>query len=97
MTPLVDTIKGLKDYDFDPNCMYIIVRYDIMTSNSVAAREHLLRLRRVYNKNIGYSKLFAPSTLTLADIDTAIQAMEKNDTYRSRQPDLNEIDKAGPQ
>lgn len=62
LKPYVDKIKTLKDYDKDPNCLYLVVVYDVNTHNDAQASQNYSRFNEVYNNKVGLdSKLSSES------------------------------------
>jgi hypothetical protein len=44
----VNTIKKLPNYQNDPNCLYVIVKYYINTNNAISAQNYLNNFNHVY-------------------------------------------------
>lgn len=64
---VVSTITGLKNYDHDPNCLYIVLVYTIATGDPTASQSYLNKYTQVYDPDIGLSKAF---TAQLIPLDT---------------------------
>jgi len=58
----VTKIMGLPNYQQDPNCLYVIVKYYLVGGNGSQAQKYLTLLNKVYNPAVGYSsKLGSPT------------------------------------
>lgn len=64
---VVDKITALKDYDLDPNCLYITLQYSIAAGDATTSSAYLGKLEQVYNSAVGFSGAF---TVKLASIAT---------------------------
>ncbi len=73
----ISDIKALKDYDQDPNCMFIITTLYANTNQFVKAREALAHLKIIYVSNEVIQKWFGPYAQTLEEVGTYIINSEK--------------------
>ena len=64
---VVGTIEGLKNYNRDPNCLYIVLVYTIATGDPVASQNYLNEYTQVYDPAIGLSPSF---TVSIQPLDT---------------------------
>ena len=61
---LTQKIKEMKDYDRDPNCLYVLLKYNLSKNLSNNNDTYMSRLEKVYDPNTGFSREFSnPSSL----------------------------------
>jgi hypothetical protein len=56
LAPIVASIQKLPNYQYDPNCLYILVSYYANTSNTASASMYLNDLEKVYKPYQPFSK-----------------------------------------
>lgn len=91
---IVDDIKKLPNHNDDPNCVYVLARFALMTGDGAAARTQLERLKYFDVRN--YNRALQPVVMSLEDIENAVVVLEKRaQSMKKVMIDYNEIDKAG--
>ena len=51
-----DTVTQLKDYETDPNCLYIVADYYLTAGDLVQGKAYMDKLNKVYNPKVGISQ-----------------------------------------
>jgi hypothetical protein len=59
----VDKVSALKDYDRDPNCLYIVLQYSIAAGDAVASSKYMSEFDQVYDPVAGFSDAFTASVM----------------------------------
>ena len=83
---VVKTIRAKHNFDRDPNCMYVVVSYDIYTSNITSARDDLNKLKQVYNAKQGLDAALG-KTESIATYENYVDVLERayaGDVIQSR-------------
>jgi len=70
----VSKIEQLKNYQYDPNCLYAVLTYNIYTGNISGAYNYLNDLKKVYPKQ-GLSKMYVDPD-NLANLTLEVQSMQ---------------------
>ena len=52
---LVANIRKTKGYETDQNCLYVIMKYDVRTSNAADAKKTFASLSKIYDSEKGFS------------------------------------------
>ena len=55
LQPTVSKIQAIKNYDKDPNCLYVIVVYYVSVGDSLNSKKYLDKLLKVYDPKTGFS------------------------------------------
>lgn len=79
-------VTDIKDYEYDQNCLYIIVRYGLLTGNAQKIRDNLDNLKKSYVAG-GYSQAFTTTTLEPEAIESAAKFIEERNEVFYKQPD----------
>jgi hypothetical protein len=78
----ITAIEKLKNYQYDPNCLYAVLTYNIYTGNIKDATNYLNDLKRVYPRQ-GFSKVYVdPSNLATLSID--VNSMQARANYQKQ-------------
>jgi len=72
----VSKIEQLKDYQYDPNCLYAVLTYNIYAGNITSADKYLNDLKKVYPKQ-GLSKMYVDPD-NLATLTLEVQSMQSS-------------------
>jgi hypothetical protein len=86
----VDTIKGLKNYTHDPNCLYIVLQYDLAAGDAAASRSDLDAYTRLYDPVVGLSDAFDVSIISVDELRQNVAFLEKNDKSQAADEQLND-------
>jgi hypothetical protein len=62
----VAEIKSKKDYTKDPNCLYVVMEYNIHSSDSASADKTYAQLQKAYDPAKGFSRSLGPQRKTMA-------------------------------
>lgn len=77
-------IIRIKDYDKDQNCLFILVRYNLLRNDTVNGRIYLAMLKKVSIAG-GYSKAFTTPTMTPKELEvTMVFVQERNALVKSQ-------------
>lgn len=89
---IVDSIKQKKDYDRDPNCLYIVISYNLDKNLSTGNDRYMSRLEKVYDPGKGFSPAFG-NTLSLQGLRERVKQMDDiNDSYYKEMDKMNQDD-----
>ncbi len=100
-------VTAMKGYKQDPNCVYIALRYAIMTGNDSASKQYynqLLTLKQQNGGKFDFSSAFGGQMMSLPSLLAAIKANEANQSAQEQMStgangDLQKVDqmyKAAP-
>lgn len=100
-------VTALKGYKQDPNCVYIALRYAIMTGSDSASKQYynqLLTLKQQNGGKLEFSPAFGGQIMSLPSLLAAIKANEANQAAQEQMStgansDLQQVDqmyKAAP-
>jgi hypothetical protein len=78
LAPVVDKISALKDFDHDPNCLYVVLQYDLVSGNAMASSDAMSKLDRVYNPVVGFSNAFTVTTIPVSDLRKNVAFLVQN-------------------
>ncbi|MBC7708029.1 hypothetical protein H7Y63_02295 [Polaromonas sp.] len=87
LSQLESQITKTKNYELDPNCLFILTRSAAATGDEAAAQRYLEALNKVYDPKIGYSTNFTIQTYdpsTLKKIVTFVTEREKGVTEQRK-------------
>jgi len=63
--PVVDKIMALKGFENDPNCMYVVLLYNIVAGDSSASSKYLAVYEKVFDPALGLSDSFTAPILSI--------------------------------
>lgn len=72
---LVDQIKGNQNYTHDPNCLYIIAQYQILSSDLTSAKDTITTLQSKYPKFV-FSKNLDDGKASLSSLQKQFDFMQ---------------------
>lgn len=75
---IVNQIVALKDYDHDPNCLYIALQYALASGDSTSSINYLNKLERVYDPAIGFSSAFSVPLVSLSTLQSDVNFVVQN-------------------
>lgn len=75
---VVDKITMLKDYDHDPNCLYITLQYALAGGNATQSTDYMDKLKQVFDPAIGYSSAFTVTLVPLSTLSTSVNFLVQN-------------------
>ena len=78
LAPIAEKIKTEKDFDKDPNCLYIVLQYALGQSNASLSQDYYNKLEKVYNPAAGFSNAFTTATVSLKTMKTSIDVLQAN-------------------
>lgn len=78
---VVGKIKATKDYEQDPNLLYVLVTYDLNLSDAENARKDLNLLKNVYKPNVGYDPLLRNNAKTPKQLEEDVAFLERQNKY----------------
>jgi hypothetical protein len=75
----VAQIQLKKDYTKDPNCLYVVMEYNIHSSDSAKATKTYALLQKAYDPSKGFSHSLGPNRKTMADFKASVKFLKKHD------------------
>jgi len=75
---VVNKITALKDYDHDPNCLYIVLQYALASGNATQSSNYMAKLQQLYDPAIGYNKAFTINMMSLATLNQSVSFLVQN-------------------
>lgn len=75
---VVDKITPLKDFDRDPNCLYITLQYALASGNATQSSDYYNKLSRVYDSVTGYSHAFTVNLAPLSSLRQSVDFIVQN-------------------
>ncbi|HSX28531.1 MAG TPA: hypothetical protein VLF60_03745 [Candidatus Saccharimonadales bacterium] len=86
---LVDQIKGNQDYIHDPNCLYIVAQYQIISSDLTTAKTTIATLRSKYPKFV-FSKSLDDGKASISNLQKQFDFMQgvENNAHGSIDPTI---------
>ncbi|MDB5163975.1 MAG: hypothetical protein JWS12_593 [Candidatus Saccharibacteria bacterium] len=88
----VDKIQKLPHYKQDPNCLYTLISYYIITGDANTGRTYLGDLRKVYKPKVGFNAVYGSNPYTpdelaqqLSFVDTQNNQVNKN-SFQVKEP-----------
>jgi hypothetical protein len=75
----VAEIQSKKDYAKDPNCLYVVMEYNIHSSDSAKATKTYAQLEKAYNPAKGFSHSLGPNLKTMADFKASTSFLKRED------------------
>lgn len=90
LTPVVDKIKKLKGFDTDPNCLYVVLQYDLATGDAAASRNDLNKYEKVYDPVVGLSDAFTVSIIPLEALRENVAFLEQSAKDGEQNEQLND-------
>lgn len=94
---IATAIGATANHENDPNCMYILARYYMVTGQVDTAVTAVNRIQSLQTAGGKYSLMFNPPAVNVSDLRASIELMRS--TQSSDQPtgeELNEIDRTRP-
>jgi len=76
LQPVVAKIRAKRNFDKDPNCMYVVVSYDIFSSSIVSARADLNKLKKIHGANQGFDSALG-KTESIATLESYVKVLER--------------------
>lgn len=73
LKPIAEKIQNTKDYDRDPNCLYVVLGYYINSYDPDNAKKHLTMLKKVHDPNIGYKAPLGSKVKDIATLESEIE------------------------
>ncbi len=80
---VVDKIQKLPDYQRDPNCLYMVITYEVNAADAGSASDNFNKLVKVYNPNVGFTPYLGRGASLQAlqtSINTLKQVLEQSKT-----------------
>jgi hypothetical protein len=79
LIPIANQIQKLPHYQQDPNCLYVLVAYDVSYSDATNATKNLNLLIKVYNPSPTHRlSIYLQPAKSIADFKADIAAINKN-------------------
>lgn len=75
---VVDKITPLKDFDRDPNCLYVTLQYALASGNATQSNDYYNKLSRVYDSVTGYSHAFTVNLAPLSSLKQSVDFIVQN-------------------
>lgn len=75
---VVDKITPLKNFDHDPNCLYITLQYSLASGNAAQSSDYYNKLARVYDSVTGYSHAFTVNLASLSSLKESVDFIVQN-------------------
>lgn len=75
---VVDEVAALKNFDRDPNCLYITLQYAIASGNATTSSGYMTKLNLVYNSAVGFSAAFTGGATPLATLQKNVDFLNQN-------------------
>lgn len=72
---LIPEIKKVPNYNRSPDCLYIVVSYDIAISDSKRANEDFSKLQLVYKKEKGFSPLLGGKYISFDSLKSSTEVL----------------------
>lgn len=88
-------ISAMNNYQNDPNCQYIVVRYYLASGQVDKASAAIDQLQRVLSAGGQYSTAFTPPTVSITDLRATLateRSQQTNSTQSSQSVNLTDID-----
>lgn len=85
MGKLASEVKSIKNYDSDPNCLFIVISESIAQGNSNDSKQYFDKLAPLVRSQGSFSELFTKTTPKLDSIDESISVLESNDAQLEQQ------------
>ncbi len=76
LKPIAEKVMSTKNYDKDPNCMYIVLTYHTNNDQPAIARSDLEKLRKMYDPTQGFSSYLGPNPKDLTALEADINFRE---------------------
>lgn len=84
-------ILGLKGYDKDINCVFILERYALMQTNLQDIKKYAAILKPLYGPQ-NYSNKFTTQVYTPQQIDGVIASLQENNDFQAQQDSSEEAE-----
>jgi flagellar basal body-associated protein FliL len=75
---VVDKVTALKNFDHDPNCLYIALQYSLASGNATQSSDYYNKLSRVYDSVTGYSRVFTVNLAPLSSLKQSVDFIVQN-------------------
>jgi hypothetical protein len=75
---VVDKVTALKDYDRDPNCLYIVLQYSLAAGDATASSKYMSDFDRVYDPVVGFSDAFTGSVIPATALRKSVAFLVQN-------------------
>jgi hypothetical protein len=79
LRPIVAQIRNLPNFDQDQNCLYVVVSYDVFSSNASDGRINIDKLIKISGPSHAYSPILG-KTQDIASLESDITLLEKSTT-----------------
>jgi hypothetical protein len=73
----VAEIQAKKEYIKDPNCLYVVMEYNIHSSDSAKATQTYALLQKAYDPAKGFSHSLGPNLQTMADFKKSLSFLKQ--------------------
>jgi hypothetical protein len=74
----VSVIQRTKDYDKDPNCLYVVLFYNLSIGNEEKSKDNYAKLEKVYDPNKGFVKAFDGRVGSLQDVQRSMEKLDES-------------------
>ena len=74
---IVNQIKTIKDYESNPNFMYVLTYFALTTGNPEPATKYLELLKKSYKQDVGYSEVIRSKTQTIDQLTSSVNSLVK--------------------
>lgn len=88
---VVDKITVLKNFDLDPNCLYIVLVFNIAAGNSTMSQNYMNKFSLVYDPAIGLSSAFTVPLISLDTLKSDVAFLMQNQSAASQKQDATNL------
>lgn len=74
---MADRIQTLEKFEQDPNCLFVLVKFNVLSNNAGDARQHLEKYKAVYDTEAGLDPALGESPATLDELEQEVEATEQ--------------------
>ncbi len=71
-----DRIQALEKFEQDPNCLYVLVRFNVLNNEATAARQNLDKYKALYISEEGLDDALGEKPMTTEDLEQEVTTVE---------------------
>lgn len=76
---IAENIQKLRGFEHDPNCLYVVVTYDINNGDLPNARLYFNKLKKLYDPNKGFNPYLGSNLKNIATFEEDVKFLEVRD------------------
>lgn len=73
---MADRIQTLEKFEQDPNCLYVLVRFNVLNNDALAARQNLDKYKAVYSSEDGLDEALGEKPMSTEELEQEVAAAE---------------------